>query len=861
MRFYRVLLRFYPAAFRSEYEDELSAVFVERRREATNIFAVAALWCSVLFDALITAAQVHWDVLQQDLRYAARTLARSPGFALTAILVTAIGIGANTAAFSLTDHVLIRPLPFADFDRLVKVWEDETSRGYSALEPSPANYRDWKNMNTVFEQMAAYRSISVNMVGQGIPERMRGTAMTSDMLPMLGVNPAIGRVFAPSDDREGAPGTVLLSYALWQGRFGGDPAVIGRKLVLDGEAFIVIGVMQPDFSFPTRESEIWTAMRFAPSDFEDRTNNYLRVIAKLKRGVSIDQARAAMKVVAAQLEKQYPKENAHIGISVFDLRDEISHQSRLIMKTLFAAALCVLLIACTNLANLSLARALTRRKELAVRASLGAGRERLVRQLLTESLLLALCGGALGMFIAVESMPLLMRFVPLGIPIGALTVDGRVLAFALLLVLATGIGFGVMPALRAVAAGDLREGSRSGVGGRRERLRGTLIVVEVTASVVLLVSSGLLMRALWRVKDVDPGFRAQGVLTLRTSFPMPKYEKVATREQFYRRVLSDITALPGVESAAYISFLPMSDMGGGIWPVTIVGQAKQSARPDYASLRYVTPGYFKVLRIPLLAGRDFRSTDTRDGQYVAIVSQSFVQHYWPGENPIGRHFQMAFSERTIAGVVGDVRVRGLERSSEPQVYIPEGQVADGAIIWYTPKDLAIRASGDVHKLVPAVRGIINAADPEQPISDVHTLSEMVDANTAVRQLELRVLGSFAMIAFLLAAIGIHGLLSFAVSMRTQEIGVRMALGAQAGDIIGTVVGEGVLLAAVGIAIGTVLAYAAAVALRSLLAGVRPYDVGAFSAAIALSAFMVIAGSLLPAMRAVRIDPASTIRTE
>jgi putative ABC transport system permease protein len=861
MRLYRALLHLYPAGFRAEYEDELCAVFEDRRRDASNLLAVITLWLAVLLDTLISAAQVQWDVLRQDLGYALRTLARSPGFALTAILVTAIGIGANTAAFSLIDHALIRPLPFPDSDRLAKLWEDQSSFGYREMDVSPANYRDWRRMNTVFEQMGAYSGLSADMVGQGRPERLTGYSFTAAILPMLSGEPALGRIFTPADTRDGAPGTVLLSHGLWMRRFGGDPGVLGRKILLDGVPFVIIGVMPGDFCFPSRETELWTATRFAPDDFEDRTNDYLRVLAKLKPGVSLAQARAAMKVVGAEIERRHPKQNAHVGVTVDDLRDEVSEGARLMYQALFGAAFCVLLIACTNLANLLLARALARRKELAVRAAMGAGRERLVRQLLTESLLLAVCGGVLGVLIATRSMPLLIRLVPPQLPIGGVPVDGRVLVFATVLILLTGIGFGMMPALRAGGVTRLREGSRSGVGGRRERLRGALVIVEVTASVVLLISSGLLIRALWRVRQVDPGFRAEGVLTLRTALPMPKYEKLAVREQFYARVLSGVDTLPGVEGAAYISFLPMSDVTGGIWQVAVPGRTNLRAHADYASLRYVTPGFFRVMRIPLLAGRDLSDGDTRDKAFVAVVSESFARRYWPGGNAIGRHFRMAFSDRRIVGVVGNIRVRGLDRSSEPQVYLPYLQVGDGDLVWYAPKDLAIRASGDVRGLLPAVREVIRNADPDQPISNVATLAGLVDADSAWRVLVIRVLGSFAAVAFLLAAIGIHGLLSFNVSTRAQEIGVRMALGAQPRNILAMTLREGIALAALGAALGAILAYGAGRTLQSLLVGVRPDDLATFMAAIGLVLVMTVGGSLLPAMKAVRIDPASTIRAE
>jgi len=859
MRLYRALLHLYPAAFRTEYGEEMCGVFSARKRNTSGLSRVA-LWAEAFFDTFFNAITVHWDLFRQDLRYAARTLSRAPGFALTVILVAGLGIGASTAVFTVTDHVLIRPLPFASPQSLVKLWESPP--GYR-MEASPANYRDWKSMSTAFEAMSAFRGLSVNLVGQGQPERLEGASVTADLFPMLGVQPALGRSFAPEDDREGAAGTLLLSHRLWQTAFGGDPGVLGRPVRLDDSPYVIIGVMPRDFHFPSRDAELWTPMRFAAREFEDRNDNYLHVIARLAPGITLEQAREEMRVIAARLEHAYPKENARTGITVNPLRDEVSRQARLLLAVLFAAAICVLLIACTNLANLLLARALVRRKELAVRTSLGAGRERMLRQLLTESLVLAVLGGVFGVLAARAALPLLTMLVPQSLPAPEPFIDLRVLIFAIFLTALTGLGFGVVPALRATsgaAASGLREGSRGGVGGRKEPLRSALVIVEVTLSVVLLVSAGLLIRALWRLQATDPGFRSEGVLTLRTSLPMPKYERTATREQFYSRVLSEVRELPGVSHAAYISFLPMV-LRGGIWPVSVGGHIQDRAESHTASLRFVTPGFFTALGIPFRLGRDVSEADRRESLFVAVVSESFVRRYWPGENPLGRSFQFAFQGRTVVGVVRDIRVRGLERNSEPQVYLPYKQVPDGGLSWYAPKDLVIRSFTQTGTLLPALRRIIRSADPEQPVSDVRMLAEIVEADTAPRRVQVRVLGAFAAVAFLLAGIGIHGLLSFTVSHRAQEIGVRMALGAQSSDIFGMVLRQSLLLAGAGVVLGVALGYAAGRAMQALLAGVTPGDTAAFAAAVGLSLVMTMLGSFLPALRAVRVDPATVTRAE
>ena len=857
---FRALLRLYPASFRREYGDELWRVFAARRADGGG----AALWLSTVADTVYNAARLHADILLQDLRYAVRMLRRAPGFTATVMLVAALGIGANAAAFSLTDYVLLRPLPFADANRLVVLWQSQNANRALRHEVSAANWRDWKSATSSFEGIAAAWNVSANLVGQGEPARLDGTAISADLLPLLGAQPAIGRGFSADDDRDGAPPTLLLGWSLWQSAFGGDESVLGRKVTLDGEPFVVIGVMPPSFAYPTRETQFWRPLRLDKSAYEDRTDFRLRLVAKLKRGVSLAQARAELEVVSANLERAYPKENEGVRVLVRFLRDDVSEQSRLLVLALLGAAACVLLIACLNLANLLLSRALVRRKELALRAALGAGPERLVRQLVTESLLLALGGGALGVLLAMAALPALTRLVPAELPIAATpAMDLRVLAVAALVTVLAALAFGVAPALRACRDLDsegLREGARGGIGARRARLVRAVVVVEICVSLVLLVASGLLLRTLSQLQARDPGFRADGVMTLRTWLPWPKYERTADRAQFYDRVLERTRALPGVSSAAYISFLPMA-FGGGIWPVELPGRVPQKGEQQTVSLRFVTPQLFATLGIPLRAGRDVGAGDSEGQPRVAVVSESFAQKYWPGQTALGKRFKVAFNEREVVGVVGDVRVRGLERSSEPQVYLPYKQIADGWLMFYPPKDLVVRASVDPASLVPSLREIVREVDPAQPVSNVRPLADIVAASTAPRRVQLHVIATFALLAFLLAAIGIYGLLSFAVSNRAQEIGVRMALGATPRSIVGLVLREGLLLAVVGAVLGLGGAYAAAQALRALLIGVAPTDAATFAAALALVVAMALVGSALPAWRAARVDPARVMRAD
>jgi len=865
MAIYRILLLLYPAAFRTQYAEELSAVFAARRCAASNVFSLSLLWIETPIDILLTAAQVHWDILRQDLRYTIRSLRCAPGFAVTAITVAALGVGATTAAYTITDRALLRPLPFSESDRLVKLWENMSPGGYKEMEPSPANYRDWKRMNKSFSAMAAFRGLSVSLIGLREPLQVEGESVTSDLFPMLGAQPLLGRIFRASDDRPGAGGTLVLSHGFWLREFSGDPGVLGRRLLLDGKPYVVIGVMNKGFGYPRAAVQVWTPICFENADFEDRNDNYLRVVAKLRPGVSVAQAKAEMDLISERLRREYPKDNAHVGVTINSLRDEISDRSRMLLWALLGASFCLLLIACTNLANLLLARALERRKEVALRKALGAGRECLVRQMLTESLLLAFCGGMLGVLLAAATVPLFSKLIPDSVPIvDAGSLDLRVLLFALVLTTVTGLCFGVLPSMR-VASGTnvdgLQEGPRQGIGGRKEKLRSALVISEVAISLVLLVVSGLLIRALWRLQQTDPGFQAQNVLTLRTALPMPQYQSTARRVRFYTQVLSQVRALPGVISAGYTSFLPIV-LQGGIWPVTIAGQPKNIDRAfQVASLRYVTPGYFDTLRIPLLRGREILESDSDKSQFVAVVSESFAHQYWPHEDPIGHQFDFGFATRTIVGVVGNVRVRGLERTSEPQVYLSFRQVPDNYIIWYAPKDLAIRSSVPSETLIPAVRRIIANADSQLPVSDVQTLGKIVEDDTAARSIQVRVLSGFAFMALLLAGIGIHGLLSFAVATRSREIGVRVAVGAQRTDILAMIFRESLLLATIASFIGVALAYVSARVLESILAGVRPADVEIYAISLSVALGMTFLGSLWPAARALRIDPMSAMRAE
>ena len=865
MRLYNFLLFLYPSAFRAEYGKELTRIFQQRRRDISGHSSLPFFWLQEIIDILHNAIRVHWDIFRNDLQYTIRTAMRAPGFATTAILVTALGIGANTAVFSVVNHVLIRPLPYHDPEKIVRIWKNPD--GYR-LEVSPADFWDFQQRSSSFEQMGAYTGLAVNLVGNGNPERIEGAAVSSELLPLLGVQPVLGRVFTKEEDRHGSPGTVLISFGLWQSRFGSSGGVLGKVIRLNDEPFTIIGVLPASFSFPNREARIWTPFRFNPADEDnqDRDNNYLYVIGRLKKEVSFDQAFEEMKTIGKALEREHPAVYTKVPLLVEQLRDGVPRQSRMMLAALLGASICVLLIACTNLANLFLVRAIGRSRELNVRAALGAGRERLVRQLLTESFIFASLGALLGVYVAHGSVPLLSKLIPTFLPVGDATIlDVRVLGFAMLLLVITVIGFGVIPALRTCSktdAGAIREGTRSTMGDRKEKTRSGLVIAEVAATVILLVSSGLLIRALWRIQAVDPGFAVENVWTMQTPVPFPKYAKTSERVRFYSQVLTDVRAFPDVASAAYISSLPMV-MRGGIWPILQVGGVEPNpGETKNASLRFITPGFFETLRIPIRMGRDISESDTADTPFVAVVSESFVREYWPGsnENPIGKRFFFAFFDRTIVGVVGDIRVRGLEQRSEPQVYLSYRQVPDNGVTGYAPKALVIRTHGRQESgPMDGARRIIQRLDPEMPITEVRTLEDIVVGETASRSTQIRVIGAFTILSLLLAGIGIHGLLAFAVSQRIPEIGLRIALGAHSNDILKIVVSKGFQVATIGALIGMFVAFFAGRAMQSLLAGIRPWDVVTFLTACAVAVVMTISGCLVPALRAIRVDPASVMR--
>jgi predicted permease len=866
IRIYRVLLYLYPASFRREFGDDMTDVFA-RRAGGVGTARQALLLLAAVPEVVYNAVAAHGELLRQDLAFTLRGLRRSPLFAVTVVLLTALGVGANTAAFSVADFVLVQPLPFRDAESVVRLCAGPREGGGWGCnnQLTPGAYRDYREQSASLEALGAFQNDAVNLVGVGEPLRIQLARLTPEVFPILGVAPLAGSLFgSPSSGAQER--AVVLGHGLWQTRFGGDPGVLGRSVSLDGEPYVVVAVMPEGFYFPNRSAQLWTPLHLSEEEYQQYGNNYLEAVGRLRDGVAFEEALADLLGVAERLRRDRADVyDAESGISFFRSRDEFSPRFRLMLQALVGASLCILVLACANLANLMLARAGARERELAVRAALGAGRERLVRQTTTEGVLLALLGGAVGVLIALLAIPLLGLLVPATLPIAERPeIDLRMLALAGAFTALTGLGFGLAPALRAgghAALGALRTGARGGRGPRRG-YRAALVSVQVSASVVLLISCGLLLRAVLRVQAVDPGFRTAGVLSVQTVLPKPEYLTLASREPFYREVLERVRALPEVEAAAYTSGLPMV-LRGGIARVVLPGQEVLPDGDYSVSRRYVTPQLFRALGVPLLAGRDLEDADADPGDStrVAVVSESFARRYWPEGEAVGERFLFQERLHSVVGVVGDVKVRGLERASEPQMYLPRSGVPEGFISIYDLKDLVIRSSGSPAALLPAVRDIVRSVDPDQPISQVTTLGDLLASETGPRRAQVRVLGVLAALALLLAGVGVYGLLAYTVAERQREIGVRMALGEEPGRVARRVIWDGLRLVLAGTLPGLALAYWAGRSLSSMLFGVPPADPTTLAAAVGVCVVTALVGATVPALRAVRVSPLTVIRSE
>jgi predicted permease len=801
--------------------------------------------------------------LLADVRYALRLLRRAPGFALAVVVVLALGIGANSAIFTALDKIVIRPLPYADSDRLAMLWEDFSAFGSPKQRVSPATFLDWRKRNQVFTELAAYRGSAIDLSGGGPPEQVQGQGVTSNLLPLLGVAPLLGRTFSVSEE---GPETkaVVLSYRLWQRRFGGDAHLLGDSILMSGEKYTVIGVMPRGFHYPDRQTEYWLPWGLSPQLLTRRNSHFLHVIGRLKGGRDWNQAQADMRAVARQLSKEFPPSNAGVGITVVPLKDEVLANGRKTFAILLSAAACVLLIACANVANLLLARASSRQREVAVRTALGAAPMRVVRQILTENLLLACAGGAVGLLFAHWSMGGLQKLVPAGLAASVdLGLDLRAFAFAGLVSVLTGVLFGLAPALQ-LARSEVYGATNSGRGAvsHRGKLRDVLVVAEVAIALVLVIGATLLIETIAHMRAVNPGFRSENILTADIPAPFPKYNGTANWHRFYNDVLARVRTIPGVISAGLTSDLPYTSRGNTM-SLTIEGRPAQQALGQDALFRLVSADYLQTIGAKLKAGRFLEARDNEESLPAVVVNETLGRQYWQHENPIGRRIDTGTGGgnprwMTIVGVVADIRERGLDLTNKPAVYVPFTQTE---ITFFQPSEIAVYISRESLSVSKELQEAVWSVDREQPVSNIRTMEAIVDDELADRTQVLQLLGAFAALALVLAALGIYGVLSYVVSQRRREIGVRMAIGASRWDIVRGILGYSVRLTAIGLAAGIVAAIAATRLLSSLLYGVSPLDPAAFVGVAGLLMLVALVAAYLPTRRAASVDPAVALRDE
>jgi putative ABC transport system permease protein len=814
-----------------------------------------------------------WNSIErfaQDVRLSLRALRRSPGFVLFAVLALALGLGANAAIFSVVDAVLLRPLPFGQADRLVEVWEDASHMGFPKANPAPANLADWKRRNHAFADMQALRGDLRVLTGAGTPEQLEASQVTANLFPLLGVSPILGRKLTPEEDRPGGPRVVLIGFGLWQRHFAGDPAIVGREIWLNNQKYTVLGVMPRGVTFP-RKSELWLPLALGPREWADRNTHYLRVFARLKPGVTLAQARREMASLAAQLAAEYPETNTKLGALVVDLRDQLVGDLKPVLWAVAAGVGCVLLIACANLAGLLLTRAAGREREFAVRVALGAGRVRLIRQALIESLVLGVLGGAAGILMAIFTLPFLRHLVPAALNTWSEPrIDLASLAFVVLLSVLAALLFGTLPALvlsRPELATALRQGGGRVAARSSTRTRKLLIVSEVAMAVVLLVGAGLLTRTLWALAHVPLGFHPEGLMTMRTTLPLSPnspYSMFTARSQFYQRVLDGVSAIPGVISAGYTTFLPLTNAEGASFIVVEDAPPPLPGQPPDGH-RMVSADYFRAMGTRLLTGRSFRDSDGPDAPPVAIINEAMARRYWPGRNSLGRRFRFAGPNAhvwfTIVGVVENIRQMGLDVNAHTEMYFPFTQPAGLLDGYLLPRDLAVRVKGDPKAYTKAIEAAVWTVDRDQPIADVMPMEELIADKLLSREVAVKLIGAFAGLALLLAALGLYGLLAYAVSQRRREIGVRMALGAEPRQVSTAILAEGLRLVVLGLVLGVAGSEIVMRALKSLLYGVAATDAWVLAASTFVLLLVAVAASYLPARRASTIDPVSALRYE
>ncbi len=801
------------------------------------------------------------DTLLQDIRYGVRGFFKRPGFTIIALIALALGIGANTAIFSLVNAVLLRPLPFAEPERLIWVFGNIRNGGNRA-SVAPLDFLDFRAQNTTFEQFAASFSgpLPVNLTGTGEPERLTAAGVTGNYFQALGVVPFMGRSLQLENEKPEQNHVAVLGYALWQKRFGGDAAIVGKKITLDGKAFEVIGVMPPEFTFP-QTAQLWVPLDFDTEPMmKQRKAHFLRPIGKLKPGVTIEQAQADTDAVARRMEELYPDTNTGWSLRLIPLQEQLVGNVRPTLFILFGAVGFVLLIACANVANLLLVRAAAREKEIALRTALGAGRLRIVRQMITESVLLALMGGVLGALLAVWGVELLVKLSAGSIPSTAqVNIDLRVLGFTLGLSLITGVLFGLAPAIRTLKLNlseSLKEGSKGGgQGAARNRTRSVLVVIESAVAVVLLIGAGLLIRSFIQLQNINPGFEAHNVLTMRVDLSRQKYATPDKSGNFFNELQTRVSALPGVESAGLITELPLTDQRNDM-PFAVEG--RPPLPPDQrmgADFRRINEHYFSALGIPMLRGRNFTEQEARQSAKLLVISDLLARQVFPNEDPLGKRLVMAMSGEAweIIGIVGDIRHRAMEMDPLPAMYWPS--IQNGGM------NLVVRTQGDPGSLSAAIRKEVQAIDPDQPVAAVRTMDELVGLSVAASRYRTAFLGLLALVALILASTGIYGVMSYSVAQRTHEIGVRMALGARRFDVLKLVVRQGMTLVVIGVALGIAGAFALTRVMASLLFGVTAKDPITFTVVGVLLAMVAFVACYIPARRATKVDPLVALRYE
>jgi predicted permease len=811
------------------------------------------------------------ETLWQDVKYGARSFAAKPGFTFFAIAVLALGIAANTSIFSLTSAVLLRALPYANSDRLVMVWEDAAFYGFPENTPSPGNFNTWNTQNHTFDGMAAMQEMSPNLTGDGEPERLSGKRVTANFLSVLGVSPFMGSDFRTEEDQPDMNRVAIVSYGMWLTRFGGDPQVIGKQIVLNNENYVVKGVMPRGFQFEDREVEIWAPMGLSAAELQNHGSHYLEVVGRLKPGVTLAQANADLGTVAAQMQKQFPDSNRRIGAYAASLRDHLVGKLRQAILLLMTAVVFVLLIACANVANLMLSRASARRREIAVRMALGAGRWRIVRQMLTESILLSVVAGGIGLALSFGITKLLATLVPTALPASnQVGINFSVLLFTIGVSFATGIIFGVVPALRVsrLSLNDTLKasGGRGSVAAGSRKMRDVLVILEFALAIVLFSGAGLMIRSFVALRGLDPGFRTDKITVFRTRLPRPRYDDAVKRVEFFDQSLARIEALPGIVSAGYVSWVPLTNFGGAN-PIAIEGAVPpppgEASVKNITNVREVNDHYLQTIGVMLKQGRWFDANDKAQSAPVTLINETAATRYWAGKNPLGLRFKIGDAASkspwiTVVGIVGDMHQAGLEKEPRPEMYFP---FAQQATLGYDPQYIIVKTAADRIQLSQAVREQIWAVDKQQPVSEGFALADLVDDQLAPRRTQADVLGVFAALALLLAGLGIYAVISFAVAQRTQEIGIRMALGAQPANVVQMVLGEGLRTMFIGIAIGLVSALALARTVAHLLYGIAPSDPLTFVVVPIILAAVGLLACWIPARRATRVDPLTALRYE